>query len=63
VHRFINEMLRNDTQAMFGTGMTLSMNGSLLFLVVGVVLFIWLRRQPIDPALAPKSPEPQTVAG
>jgi phosphatidylglycerol:prolipoprotein diacylglycerol transferase len=63
VHRFINEMLRNDTQAMFGTGMTLSMNGSLLFLVVAAVLFIWLRRQPIDPALAPKSPEPQPVAG
>jgi len=63
VHRFINEILRNDTDPVLGTGMTLSMNGSLIFLVVGIVLFVWLFRRPIDPALATaKKPEPPAPA-
>jgi hypothetical protein len=39
--------------------MTLSMNGSLIFLAVGIGLFIWLFRQPVDPALVPTEPEPE----
>lgn len=59
VHRFVNEMLRNDTDPVLGTGMTLSMNGSLIFLAVGMALFIWLWRRPIDPELLPKTVAPQ----
>jgi phosphatidylglycerol:prolipoprotein diacylglycerol transferase len=62
VHRFINEMLRNDTDPVLGTGMTLSMNGSVIFLAVGMVLFIWLFRRPTDPAFLAKEPEPQPAA-
>ncbi len=58
VHRFVNEMLRNDTDPVLGTGMTLSMNGSLLFFVVGIGLFVWLYRKPIDPELLPPAPQP-----
>lgn len=58
VHRFVNEMLRNDTDPVLGTGMTLSMNGSLLFFVVGIGLFVWLWRKPIDPELLPSAPKP-----
>jgi phosphatidylglycerol---prolipoprotein diacylglyceryl transferase len=54
VHRFINEMLRNDTDAMFGTGMTLSMNVSIVFFAVAVGLWIWLLRRPADEALVAK---------
>lgn len=67
VHRFVNEMLRDDTKPVVGTGsgflewvppMTLSMAGSVIFLAVGIGLFIWLWRQPADPDLAPKGIEP-----
>jgi phosphatidylglycerol---prolipoprotein diacylglyceryl transferase len=51
LHRFVNEMLRNDTDPVLGTGMTLSQNGSLLFFAVGVGLLVWLWRRPPDPAL------------
>jgi phosphatidylglycerol:prolipoprotein diacylglycerol transferase len=56
IHRFINEILRNDTEKVFGTGMTLSMNGSLLFGTLGIILFIWLWRRPPDPALVVSEP-------
>jgi prolipoprotein diacylglyceryltransferase len=50
VHRFLNEMLRNDTDPIFigdfKTGMTLSQNGSIFFFVVGLLLLIWLWRKP-----------------
>jgi phosphatidylglycerol:prolipoprotein diacylglycerol transferase len=44
LHRFLNEMLRNDTANVFDTGMTLSQNGSIFFFVVGLALLAWLCR-------------------
>jgi len=46
VHRFLNEMLRDDTPHVFGTGMTLSENGSILVFVAGLVLLAILWRRP-----------------
>ena len=43
VHRFLNEMLRDDTQPV-AFGLTLSQNGSLLLIVIAVALEIWLTR-------------------
>ena len=55
VHRFLNEMLRNDTDIIhvghFNTGMTLSQNGSILFLAVGLGLLVWLWGKPPPDAL------------
>jgi phosphatidylglycerol:prolipoprotein diacylglycerol transferase len=45
IHRFLNEMLRNDTDPV-ALGMTLSMNGSLLILVVAAGVWLWLLRKP-----------------
>jgi prolipoprotein diacylglyceryltransferase len=45
VHRYLNEMLRNDTNPV-AFGLTLSQNGSIVFFLVGVVLLAWLRLQP-----------------
>jgi phosphatidylglycerol:prolipoprotein diacylglycerol transferase len=45
VHRFLNEMLRNDTDKV-AFGMTLSQNGSILFFILGLCLLIWLWRKP-----------------
>jgi phosphatidylglycerol:prolipoprotein diacylglycerol transferase len=45
VHRFLNEVLRNDTDPV-AFGMTLSQNGSILFFVLGLVFLVWLWRQP-----------------
>jgi phosphatidylglycerol:prolipoprotein diacylglycerol transferase len=42
VHRFLNEMLRHDTEP-FGDGLTLSQNSSVLCFAAGVVLWCWLR--------------------
>lgn len=44
VHRFLNEMLRKDTDPV-AFGMTASQNGSIVMLAVGIGLFFWLRRQ------------------
>lgn len=45
VHRFLNEMLRNDTDPV-AFGMTLSQNGSILIFVAGLALWIWRARSP-----------------
>jgi phosphatidylglycerol:prolipoprotein diacylglycerol transferase len=45
VHRFLNEMLRNDTEPV-ALGMTLSQNGSLLILAVALVLWVRVLRRP-----------------
>jgi phosphatidylglycerol:prolipoprotein diacylglycerol transferase len=62
VHRFLNEMLRNDTLP-FADGMTLSENGSILFFLAGVLVWIWLWRHPerYRPAAAP-APAAQPAA-
>src|SRR6266851_1492134 len=53
VHRFLNEMLRNDTEPL-ADGMTLSQNGSILFLAVALFLAWRLWRKPVQyqPAMA-----------
>lgn len=43
MHRFLNEMLRNDTDPV-AFGMTLSQNISIVFLLTGIGMFVWLRR-------------------
>ena len=55
IHRFINEMLRNDTPPVFA-GMTLSQNTSILVLTIAVVLlaYLWLK---------PKREEQEPAAG
>jgi prolipoprotein diacylglyceryltransferase len=45
IHRFLNEVLRNDTDPV-AFGMTLSQNGSILFFVVGLGLLVWLWSKP-----------------
>lgn len=47
VHRFLNEMLRNDTDAV-AFGMTLSQNGSVLVFVAGLLLGLYLMRKPVQ---------------
>ncbi len=59
MHRFVNEALRNDTDPVFNTGMTLSQNGSILFGVIGIALLIWLSLKPADKGLAPAEPAKQ----
>jgi phosphatidylglycerol:prolipoprotein diacylglycerol transferase len=48
LHRFLNEMLRSDTDPIGTTGMTLSQNGSIIIFVAGVLLAIWLWRKPVQ---------------
>jgi phosphatidylglycerol---prolipoprotein diacylglyceryl transferase len=47
VHRFLNEVLRNDTDPV-AFGMTLSQNGSILFLIVALILAWRIWRQPVQ---------------
>jgi prolipoprotein diacylglyceryltransferase len=56
VHRFLNEMLRNDTDPVFAN-MTLSQNGSILVFLTALALLIYLWSKPVHhqptPAPAP----------
>jgi phosphatidylglycerol:prolipoprotein diacylglycerol transferase len=47
IHRFLNEMLRNDTDPV-AFGMTLSQNGSILLVLVAVALWVWMLRKPVE---------------
>jgi prolipoprotein diacylglyceryltransferase len=47
IHRFLNEMLRNDTDPV-AFGMTLSQNGSILFLAIASILAGFLWRKPVQ---------------
>jgi phosphatidylglycerol:prolipoprotein diacylglycerol transferase len=55
VHRFLNEMLRSDTEPV-AFGLTLSQNGSVLVFAVGLVLLLWLRRMPPQYGAGKKEP-------
>jgi phosphatidylglycerol:prolipoprotein diacylglycerol transferase len=57
LHRFINEMLRGDNETV-GFGLTLSQNGSILVFLIGLVLFLWLRRLPVQQQTPAKQPQP-----
>jgi phosphatidylglycerol---prolipoprotein diacylglyceryl transferase len=41
IHRYLNEILRNDTKPVFAD-MTLSQNGSILMLLGGLLLWVWV---------------------
>jgi phosphatidylglycerol:prolipoprotein diacylglycerol transferase len=45
IHRFLNEMLRNDTDPV-AFGLTLSQNGSIIVFGIGVAMLVLLRRMP-----------------
>jgi phosphatidylglycerol:prolipoprotein diacylglycerol transferase len=60
IHRFLNEILRNDTE-IFADGMTLSQNLSVVIFGAGLVLFVWMWRQPGCPQVEAK-PENQPDA-
>jgi prolipoprotein diacylglyceryltransferase len=45
IHRFLNELLRNDTPPV-AFGMTLSQNGSILILLAGLGLMIYVHLKP-----------------
>ena len=47
IHRFLNEMLRTDTDPVWGTGLTLSQNVSIGIFAVGIVLAIVVSRRPL----------------
>jgi phosphatidylglycerol:prolipoprotein diacylglycerol transferase len=53
IHRFLNEVLRNDTALVPHTGMTLSQNGSILIFLTAIVLAVVLWRHPPPEASAP----------
>jgi len=55
VHRFLNEMLRNDTDPV-AFGMTLSQNGSILVFVAALALAWWRWRNPEPTTLAQLRP-------
>jgi phosphatidylglycerol---prolipoprotein diacylglyceryl transferase len=46
ISRFLLEVIRVDESAVFGTGLSISQNISILFLVLTVVGWFWLLRQP-----------------
>jgi hypothetical protein len=52
VHRFLNEMLRNDTDPVFAN-MTLSQNGSILVFLTALALLIYLWSKPVQRPPAP----------
>jgi prolipoprotein diacylglyceryltransferase len=65
VHRFLNEILRNDTDPVL-LGMTLSQNGSILLFLAALGLGWWLWRKPVQyvagvpvaPEVKPSPPPP-----
>ena len=57
ITRFLLEMIRTDEGAIFGTGLTISQNVSLLIIVFAVVAWLfYIRRQPTQLALPPRGP-------
>jgi prolipoprotein diacylglyceryltransferase len=58
VHRFLDELLRDDPRGERFAGMTISENGSILLFVLGVVLLVWLWRRPPQYRLVAASTAP-----
>lgn len=59
VHRFLNEMLRNDTPAV-AFGLKLSQNGSVILFAAALLLGLWIHLRGQRPSAG--APEPATVA-
>jgi phosphatidylglycerol:prolipoprotein diacylglycerol transferase len=49
VSRFLLEVIRTDETAVFGTGLSISQNLSLLMLAAAAGLWVWLLRRPRGP--------------
>lgn len=64
IHRFLNEMLRNDTKPV-AFDMTLSMNLSIVFLVIALPLFFWRRYGGRDAMMSESAlpPKPAEASG
>jgi phosphatidylglycerol:prolipoprotein diacylglycerol transferase len=58
VTRFLIEMLRTDEAAVFGTGMTIAQNVSLVLLVLVAGFWLYLLRRPAGKAFY-RTPMPQ----
>jgi phosphatidylglycerol:prolipoprotein diacylglycerol transferase len=54
--RFLLEVLRTDEHAVFGTGLTISQNVSIVIFMVGVSLLAFLRSRPPRRAFPPENP-------
>jgi phosphatidylglycerol:prolipoprotein diacylglycerol transferase len=64
ISRFLLEIIRTDEPAVFGTGMSISQNISILLLACGLALWWYLSKQPrriIWPLAAPPAPQKQPV--
>jgi phosphatidylglycerol---prolipoprotein diacylglyceryl transferase len=46
IARYLEEVIRVDEPSMFGTGLSISQNVSVLLLIVAAGMWVWLRRQP-----------------
>jgi phosphatidylglycerol:prolipoprotein diacylglycerol transferase len=58
VHRFLDEVLRDDPRGGLFAGMTISENGSILLFVLGVAVLVWLWRRPRQYRLVADSETP-----
>ena len=57
ITRFCIESLRSDEAAVFGTGMSISQNVSLLLLICAAALWFYILRQPRGTAFRPREKE------
>ncbi|HEX6962299.1 MAG TPA: prolipoprotein diacylglyceryl transferase family protein, partial [Lacipirellula sp.] len=53
IARFFEEMIRVDEPAVFGTGLSISQNISLILLLAAAAMWVWLLRQPRRLAYGP----------
>jgi phosphatidylglycerol:prolipoprotein diacylglycerol transferase len=66
VTRFLLEIIRTDEPAVFGTGMSISQNISVLLFAAGVALWWWLSKQPRTlawPLVAGATPRKRAISG
>jgi phosphatidylglycerol---prolipoprotein diacylglyceryl transferase len=64
ISRFLLEIIRTDEPAVFGTGMSISQNISILLLACGLALWWYLSKQPpgiVWPLTAPAAPQKRPV--
>jgi phosphatidylglycerol:prolipoprotein diacylglycerol transferase len=56
IARFLLEMIRVDEPSVFGTGLSISQNVSVLLLIGAIGLWLWLRKQPARLAFFDRQP-------
>jgi phosphatidylglycerol:prolipoprotein diacylglycerol transferase len=62
ISRFLEEIIRTDEQAVFGTGLSISQNISLALFVIGIGLWFYLAKQPPYIAWPEKVAAPEKAA-